>query len=277
MTSLETEITSTKSELETLRAASQLASSNAAAAALVEHEALLKARADLETINAEASALKSAHVAALDELQHRLSTAEGKVKEVERLEVELDAMRREKEETANRISELEIEVLEARDAVEEAEDAKAKAESKAKVLEDDLSKAKVTSEAALEDREKVLLAHLDDAKKEHDARVAELRQEQDKLLSQLATLETELADAQAVLEKASQDQQLATEEHAAKLQSLEESNKLALDDLNAELHKMRNELEVAQATVADIWRMLTIDLEPRRDTRCQGQDHKGGT
>ena len=210
----------------------------------MEHEALLKARADLEAIGLETSALKSAHTAALDELRQKLSMAEDKAKEVERLETELVGLKSEKEETANRISELEIEVLEAKEAVEEAEDAKSKAESRAKGLEDELTKAKVAFEGALVDKEKDLLAQFDEAKKEHGARAAGLQQEQDSLLSQLATLEGELANAQAALEKASQEQELVAEEHAARLQSLEQSNQVVLDALNAELQKIKNELEV---------------------------------
>ena len=244
MTSLESGITSTKSELEALRVSSQLASSDAAAAAAVEHEALLKARADLEAIGLETSALKSSHAAALDELQQKLSATEEKAKEVERLETELVGLKNEKEEMANRITELEIEVFEAKDAVEEAEDAKTRAESKAKGLEDELAKAKVASEGALEDKEKSLLTQIDEAKKEHEVRVGELQQEQDKLLFQLATLEGELANTQAALEKASQEQQLVTEEHAAKLQNLEQSNQVTLDALNAELQRIKDELEV---------------------------------
>lgn len=224
---------------------SQLASSDAAAAAAVEHEALLKANANLEAIGLETSALESAHAIALDELQQKLSATEEKAKEVERLETELAVLKSEKEEMANRISELEVEVLEARDIVEEAEDAKTRAESRTKGLEDELAKAKAASEGVLEDTEKSLLAQLDEAKKEHDDRMAGLRQEQDKLLSQLATLESKLADAQAALEQAGQEQRLVVEEHAVKLQSLNQSNQVALDELNAELHKIKHELEVA--------------------------------
>lgn len=241
---MESEIASTRSELEALRSSSQLASSDAAAATAVEHEALLKARADLEAIAAETSSLKSAHTVALNELQQRLSAAEAKAKEVQRLETELADLKREREDTANRISELEIEVLEAKDAVEDAEDAKTRAESKTKGLEDELAKAKFASTDALEAKEKGLLAQLDEAKKEHETRAAELQQEQDKLLSQLTTLEGELANAQAALEKASQEQQLVAEEHAAKLQSLEQSNQEALHALDVELKRIRNELEV---------------------------------
>lgn len=244
ITTLESEITSTRSELEALRASSQLSASDAAAAAAVEHEALLKARADLEAIGIETSALKSAHTAALDEFQQRLSVAEEKAKEVQRLETELYSLKRERENTANRISELEIEVLESKDAVEEAEDAKATAESKVKGLEDELAKAKVASTDSLETRERGLLAQFDEAKKEHEARTAGLQQEQEELLSRLTTLEGELADAQAALEKASQEQQLVAEEHAAKLQSLEQSNQEALCALDVELKRIRNELEV---------------------------------
>jgi predicted nucleic acid-binding Zn-ribbon protein len=276
MTSLESEITSTRSELEALRASSQLASSDATAAAAVEHEALLQARADLEAIGLETSALKSAHTAALDELRQRLSVAEEKAKEVERLEAELAGLKSEKEETANRISELEIEVLEAKEAVEEAEDAKSRAESRTKGLEDELTKAKVTFEGALEDKEKNLLAQLDEAKEEHGAHAAELQQEHDNLLSQLATLEGELANARTAVEKASQEQELVAEEHAAKLQSLEQSNQAALDALSAELRRIKNELEVA------IWShfplsVLTNGLGPRRDPGRKGQGCRGRT
>ena len=241
---MESEIASARSELEALRSSSQLASSDAAAATAVEHEALLKARADLEAIAAETSSLKSAHTVALNELQQRLSAAEAKAKEVQRLETELADLKREREDTANRISELEIEVLEAKDAVEDAEDAKTRAESKTKGLEDELAKAKFASTDALEAKEKGLLAQLDEAKKEHETRATELQQEQDKLLSQLTTLEGELANAQAALEKASQEQQLVAEEHVAKLQSLEQSNQEALHALDVELKRIRNELEV---------------------------------
>lgn len=222
----------------------QLASSDAAAAAAVDHEALLKARADFEAIGLETSALKSAHAVALNELQQKLSAAEEKAKEVEKLETELADLKSGKEEMANRITELEIEVFEAKDAVEEAEDAKTRAESKTKGLEEELAKARAASEGVLEDKEKSFLAQLDEVKKEHKVRLAELQQEQDKLLSQLATLEGELANAQAGLEKASQEQHLAAEEHAAKLQSLEQSNQAALDALNAELQRIKGELEV---------------------------------
>jgi len=228
---------------------------------------LLKARADLEAISIEAAALKSSHTAALDELHQKLSSAEEKAKEVERLKAELAGLKEEKEDAANRISELEIEVLEAKDAVEEAEDAKARAESITKGLEDELAMAKVASTDALEDKERSLLAQLDEAKKEHEVHVAKLQQEQDKLLSQLTTLEGELADAQAAQEKAAQEQQLVAEERAAKLQSLEQSNQQALDALNTELQRIKNELEVGYCIV-DVSRVLTTGLESRGDPRC---------
>ena len=174
-----------------------------------------------------------------------MSVAEAKAEEAEGLETELAGLKREKDDTANRISELEIEVLEAKEAVDEAEDAKARAESKTKGLEDELSKAQVASTDALEAREKSLLVQLDEAKKNHEAHAADLRQEQEKLLSQLAALEGELADAQAALEEASQQQQRVAEEHAAKLQTLEQSNQEALHALDVELKRVRDELEVS--------------------------------
>ncbi|KAF9650037.1 hypothetical protein BDM02DRAFT_3185728 [Thelephora ganbajun] len=276
ITSLESEITSARSELEVLRMSSQLASSDAAAAAVVEHEALLKARADLEAINVETSALKSAHAVALCELQQKLSVAEEKAKEVERLETELATLKMEKEDTANRISELEIEVLEAREAVEEAEDAKSKAESKTKGLENELAKAKVASEDALEGREKSLLAQLDQAKEEHEARAAELQQEQDKLLSQLATLESELSNTSCALEKASREQQLVTDEHAAKLQSLEQSNQATLDALDVELQRIKDELENQGEILAARVKIVKEEHEQRLQEAFQEANVKHG-
>ena len=101
--SLESGIASSQFELEALRVSSQLASSEAAAAA-AEHEVSLKVC--VEAISIEAAALKSVHTAALDELQQKLSSAEEKAKEVERLEAELVGLRGEKGDVANRISEL---------------------------------------------------------------------------------------------------------------------------------------------------------------------------
>ena len=219
---------------------------------------MLKTRADLEAISVEAAALKSSHTTVLNELHQKLSSAEEKAKEVERLEAELAGLKEEKEDAANRISELEIEVLEAKDAVEEAEDAKARAESVTKGLEDELAKAKAASTGALEDKEKSLLAQLRGAKKEHEVHVAKLQQEQDSLLSQLTSLEGELADARAALEKAAQEQQLVAEEHGAKLQSLEQSNQQGLDALNTELQRIKNELEVGYCTI-DVSRILAND------------------
>lgn len=177
-----------------------------------------------------------------------MSAAEEKAKEVERLQADLETdlvrLKEEKEDAANRISELEIEVLEAKDAVEEAEDAKMRAESKTNGLEEELAQAKVASTGALEDKERNLLAQLEETKKGYEAHTAELQQEQDSLLSQLATLEGDLASAQTALEKAIQEQQLVAEEHAVKMQGLEQSNQEALHALDAELRRVKDELEV---------------------------------
>lgn len=274
--SLEAEITYAKSELEALRASSQLASSDAAAAAATEHQALLQARADLEAISVETSALKSAHAVAFGDLQSKLSAAELKAEKVERLEVELDALKKEKEDTVNRISELEIEVLEARDSVEEAEDVRTKAESKVKALADELSNLKVASEGALEDKEKTLLIRLDEVKREHETRAAKLQHERGELLSRLAALEGELVNGQAALEKANQEQRLIAEEHVVKSQKLEESNKLALDELNAELRRIRDELEVIWISSLTVRVLINIS-EPRGNSRFKGQGCRGRT
>ena len=55
---LEAEVKAAKANLDALRLSSGEASTASAAAAAIEHEALLKAKADLEAIRKEAEALK---------------------------------------------------------------------------------------------------------------------------------------------------------------------------------------------------------------------------
>ena len=62
-----------KQMIDDFKASNQAAASDAAAAAAAEHDALLKAKADLETLQSEVDALNAAHAAALKEATDKIA------------------------------------------------------------------------------------------------------------------------------------------------------------------------------------------------------------
>ena len=85
-----------KREIDALKAASS-ESADANAAAAVEHEALLKARADLEAIKSETAALTAAHDAAIQEAQAKIQELEGAAARNAELEEQIAHLKTEKE------------------------------------------------------------------------------------------------------------------------------------------------------------------------------------
>lgn len=244
ITSLETEVDSTKSELQTLRASTQLTTGDAAAAAAIEHEALIKAKEDLVAIKAETDALRAAHSQALEDATSKIQALESKTANLAALESELVTLKEEKEESAHRISELEVEVLEARESVEKAEDDQARALARAKSLQEELSKTIAASEEELKTKETEHANQLEAITLQHGHDLNTLKAEQESLLMKLSTLEADLADAQSSLEKARSEHLTSVDEHAMHVQSLEKSSQDALAKLNVELQGVSKELEV---------------------------------
>jgi predicted nucleic acid-binding Zn-ribbon protein len=241
---LESQVAKTRAELEALQSSSETASKEAAAAAAVEHEALVKAKADLDSIRTETENLKAAHAKTLEEVSSKVGVLENRIFDLATVEAELASSKREREENANRISELEIEVLEAKESVERAEDEQTRATARTKSLEGELAKSTTASELVLKAKEDEHASQVEVIRKQHSEELTGLKTEQESLSSQLVKLEGALADAQVSLEQARAEHLANSEEHTAAIQLLEQSNQAKLAELDAELQRVSKELEV---------------------------------
>lgn len=166
----------------------------------MEHEALVKAKADLEAIRVETESLTAAHNAALQQSATRIAELEAHTASLESAAKELNEtiqrLQKEKDDALSKLSELEVEVLELKEQVEthEHDGAKEVADMKAKHtaelqsiredLESKLGKAvDANTEAAAKWEQATKAAH-----EEHSA-----------------TLEAALKEAQDTAERTSQE------------------------------------------------------------------------
>ena len=118
---LEAEVRTARENLELLQSASGEASDAATAAAAVEHEALLKAKANLETIQQEIETLNTEHSKALAEAQAKVESLEESAARSVALEAQLAELKAENEDKSNKVSELEVEILELKEEQEKIE------------------------------------------------------------------------------------------------------------------------------------------------------------
>lgn len=221
----------------------------AAAAAAIEHEALLKARADLEAIRVQTEALTAEQQAAVEQFQLQIKELEAKVSSaeasVDQLRSEISALESERDELKNRISELEVEVLEIREANEVDADDHAKALTK---LKEAHAKELADIEARLtNDLKQAALAHEEAKKKWEDAATAAG-------LEHTASLESALKSTQESAAEASRQALAALEEsHAKVIQDLQAQSAQELADAK-EAHERNT------ALVADEMSRLQSEL-----------------
>lgn len=244
---MEVEVTAAKSNLEALKASQDSASSDAALAASVEHDALVKAQTDFADIAVETEALKAAHAQALEEATSKLQVLEAKAARVETLEAEITSLKSEKEDTANKLSELEIEILELRESQETAEDEHTQALARLKSLEEQLSAATVATEQAIEEAKSKEESHsraVEDLNELHEEALQAASEEQAKVAAQLDALKVDLAEALAAREQAKADRVTAEENHARQVQEAEKEYLNKQSELSEQIQKITAELEV---------------------------------
>ena len=243
---MEAELKTSNEQLAVLRAADE-AAAVAAAAAAVEHEALVKAKADLDAIQAETLALKAAHDKAFKAVILKLDDVQTKASHVDELQAEVDELKKEKEDNANKISELEVEILEVKEGQEKAEDDRAIALQRIKELEDQLFKSIAATEQALEAAavkategaravEELKAKHESDLKAAADAQAA--------ILARVEALQVQLAAAQAAHEQARLSAEAADEAHAQNVKELESGHTDKQNELIGEIKRITAELEV---------------------------------
>lgn len=239
--SLEEQVTSSKETLETLRSS---ASSNAADLSSVEHEALLKAKADFTAIAAEAEALKLSHTAALEEAHAKVKRLETLIEE---LNVQLAGLKTDKEENASKLSELEIEILELRESQEAVEDERERLLARIKTLEEELLKTSDATRQALENakaREEEFSAQVGKIQSTHSDAIQAASEEQAKLVASLEALKVELVGALEANKSSKTEALEVLEGHARKLAEAEQAYLNKQSELSDEIRRITTELEV---------------------------------
>jgi conserved oligomeric Golgi complex subunit 6 len=243
---LEIEVRDTREKLEVIQAAS--ASADAAAdSAAVEHEALLKTKATLDAIQAESEALKAAHDQAQAEMSQKLQALESQAALADSLEAQLTLLRKEKEDSANKLSELEVEILELKESQEAAEDERNKLLGKIQSLESELSSAitamqQVTDDAAGKEEVHANASEALKAKHAEDLKVA--KNALAEVVARLEAIQTELSAAHAAHAQMEAAAEAAAAEHTRNIEELEQTHLGVQNELSNHIHKLTADLEV---------------------------------
>ncbi|GBE78236.1 predicted protein [Sparassis crispa] len=244
--SLEAEIHAAKENLDVLRASSDEASVAAAAAADVEHSALLKAHEDLAAVQGETESLKAAHIQALAEAEEKIQASSEQASRADALAAELAELKSENEEKSTKVSELEIEILELKEVQESSEDGHNKVLDRLKTLEEELTTAAAAMQEAVDGAkamEEEYSQRLEDAAKLLDEELSKANAEHSKLSEELKALEDKHAEAVAGIDQAKADAQVAAEEHLRKLEEVEKLHQDKQAELSEEIKRITADLE----------------------------------
>ncbi|KAG2159717.1 uncharacterized protein EDB93DRAFT_1111642 [Suillus bovinus] len=248
--SLTAELVAARENLETLRASSEQSSSEAAAAAQIEREAVLRARTDYETISAEVEALRASHASTIQDFHVRLSEAQERAADADALENQVRQLKVEREENANKLSELEVEILELKESQEQAEDDHAKVLDHLKRLEEELAHAAAATQSAVaasKVREEQHAEQMVEVKEAHSGELQAANDELSNVIADLATLREELAAAHEAHEQTKIDAQNTAEEHERQIEETESEFFSKHLELSEEIKRITSELESQEA------------------------------
>ncbi|KAI6136494.1 hypothetical protein F5141DRAFT_1075027 [Pisolithus sp. B1] len=247
---LTAEIAVAEKNFESLRATSDQSSAEASAAAQAERESFLRAKADLDTLHAEMEALRTTHDTALQDAAIRLTESQQRASEVASLTALIETLKAEREENANRISELEVEVLELKDSQENAEDEHKKLLSRLQNAEADLAQAHFALEEAIQDanaKEEEHAREIADLQQAYEEKITSLENDLTNAVAEIANVKNELAALNVSYEEMKKEAEAAAEEHE---RQLEESEQLYLSkhiEFSEEFKRLTAELEQQEA------------------------------
>lgn len=240
-------MSSSKETVEVLEKSGAAAASSAAEAASVEREALLKAQADFKAISEEVEAMKLSHTTALKDSMSQIAELREKSSVTATLEAQIASLKAEKEETANKLSELEIEILELKETQEGLEDARDTLQKRIATLEDDLAAAAVTSGLAAEaasskeaEHAQMVEALIGEHKKELELDSVRFAQ----LTATFEALQKEHSEALVLYEQSKRNLVDSEGRHASELTALKDAQVAQQAAQAAELEKVLKELEV---------------------------------
>ncbi|KAH9162764.1 hypothetical protein EDB89DRAFT_2024178 [Lactarius sanguifluus] len=222
---LQNEVDEAREKLDALRTAH----------AKIDRQALAKAKEDLEAIRAENATQKAAQDEALNGAAAKISTLELEASRAEALAAEVASLRAEKEETSGKLSELEVEILESKEAQELAEENLGNSKAQIDVLRAEVAKA-------ADDADETIRA----AAAKEGAAAEHLEEESKKLSEQLRVLQAETDELRINLEASNAAAVSAAEEHARKLEDVEKVHQAQREELTAEIGRISAELETVK-------------------------------
>lgn len=202
---------------------------------------MLKARAD------EIEVLKVAHAEALQEAQNKSKELGDTAAAADDLKAALARLKEENGEHVNKLSELEVEVLELKEGQELAEDQREKLLARIKLIEEELLSATTAKQQAVDEakaKEVDHIALLDENKKQHGEALEAVSEERTKVVIALEALKEELAASVAAHEQAKLDAQAALEEHVRKFEEAAQVHESQRTQLSDETRRLTAELEV---------------------------------
>ncbi|RXW19513.1 hypothetical protein EST38_g6336 [Candolleomyces aberdarensis] len=247
---LEATVAANERILEALQAEHSAVLGDASKASDVEREALFKTKADFEAISKEAEALKAAHAESLRAARATIEELETKVAELESLQSQVDELKAEKEENANKISELEVEVLEVKEQLEELEDTRDKLKATIAGLEADVAKSAQALEElkkSSDEKEADANARAEALKAEHAQELNEASERAAALQDTLRSLQEQLSAALAAQEQAAKDAAAAQASYEEETQKLEAAHAAKEEELNARIAAIQESLDNQEA------------------------------
>lgn len=252
ISTLESELSNTKENLVTLQASHDATTAEAATAAAASKEALFKARSELEAIMAETEQLKQVQVSALDEAQKKIEMLEKGVQEAGTLQVQLNALNTEKEETATKVSELEIEILELKEAQEVLEDERDQLKNTIKTLQVSFDQSQQDISKAAEDlktAESRHVATIGDLQQKHAGELAEAAKKHTQVSQTLQDIQRDLEATNTELDKAKKAAVDAEEAHKLKSLEVEQAYMAVQNELTERIASIAQKLEVSPSHV----------------------------
>jgi len=252
ISTLELELSSAKENLATLQTSHDATTSEAATAAAASKEALFKAHSELEAIVAETGQLKQVQVSALDEAQKKIKMLEKGAQEAGTLQVQLNALNTEKEETATKVSELEIEILELKEAQEVLEDERDQLKNTIKTLQGSFDQSQQDITKAAEDLKTAESRHaatIGDLQQKHAGELAEAAKKHTQVSQTLQAIQRDLGATITELDKAKKAAVDAEEAHKLKSLEVEQAYMAVQNELTERIASIAQELEVSPSHV----------------------------
>lgn len=248
---LEAQIASAHADLETLQASHLTAASDTEKSVQTERVAFLKVQSELQALVEATQSLKAEHQIELQNAQNSITELESRVAQLTRLEAQVTALNLEKEENAGKVSELEVEVLELKEAQDELEDNRERLQAKLRAVEENLANSSATIKLATEEaasKEAEHLSQLNELKTSHEEQLKLASMKHEEVVASLGSLQSKLEAALSAQELAAKELLAAQDSHSSHTKEIEEARVLQKAQLSEEMEVIKRELEGQEAT-----------------------------